>query len=129
MSISYGSTSISVMNFLGAPIGTVQSPSLLSEFQNTVEISLHGPVSGFNDLTVGMPYYTTTQGTLIPGQAYYGLNSYSNEGGIVSGVIFTEAGQGDRSSSPQASTIDVQVMAVDSYLGIAITPTTILLGK
>lgn len=110
------------MNFLASPVGTVISSSLLTEDKDAVLVSVQGPIDGFTGLTVGMPYYATTQGAIIPGQSFYGQGLTGAGAGTCSAedYIVTAGASGGNI---------VQVSAAASYVGLAITPTTILLGK
>eukprot|EP00595_Chromulina_sp_UTEXLB2642_P003644 CAMPEP_0196768490 /NCGR_PEP_ID=MMETSP1095-20130614/42837_1 /TAXON_ID=96789 ORGANISM="Chromulina nebulosa, Strain UTEXLB2642" /NCGR_SAMPLE_ID=MMETSP1095 /ASSEMBLY_ACC=CAM_ASM_000446 /LENGTH=212 /DNA_ID=CAMNT_0042138193 /DNA_START=1117 /DNA_END=1755 /DNA_ORIENTATION=+ len=87
------------------------SSSTISPSTSTATAVLTGTVSGFTGLSPGYAYYSTTKGTIVRGNQYFGH--------VSSGF----------SEYYVDSTADSVIVSLDSYIGIAISDSTILLNK
>lgn len=81
------------------------SLSTYSSKSTYIPTVLAGTVAGFTNLVPGMSYYSTSQGTVIPGNEFFGRNTRTYIDNKETGVI----------------------VSLDSYLGVAISSTTLLL--
>eukprot|EP01035_Chromulina_nebulosa_P018760 gene18760-24527_t len=105
-------TSIEISLYENKPavlgLSTITS-STISPTTSTATAVLTGTVSGFTGLSPGYAYYSTTKGTIVRGNQYFGH--------VSSGF----------SEYYVDSTADSVIVSLDSYIGIAISDSTILL--
>lgn len=103
----FTSLDFAVMEILPEPIGIAQ-PTVVSSSSVTASVVISGTISGFSNLIVGTPYYATTSGKLIAASSSFGRIP----GGYDVTLTYVQSGN--------------ILVSLGSYVGIAISPTTIL---
>ena len=99
----------SIMETLPKPIGFININDQSIHNNKNIEITLNGIVNNFEGLIAGYSYYTTTLGTIIAGDNYYGSQSLNDNNNYVNNIN------------------EEVLVSSDSFIGIAISETEILL--